>query len=73
MENKGASPEELFNFIGVGRSRRAAEDGDVEKGTIYCGQIAGIISELKSVHTVITEIIDEATALVKYLEEASKK
>ncbi len=73
MEMKGASPEELFNFIGVGRSRRAAEDGDVEEGTVYCGQIAGIISELKSVHTVITEILEEATNLVKYLEEASKK
>ena len=41
MEKKGATPEELFNFIGMGRSQRAAEDGDVEEGTIYCGQIVG--------------------------------
>jgi len=72
-ERKGASPEELFNMIGMGRSKRAAEDGDVEEGTVYCGQIAGIISELKSVKEVITEVMEEATSLVKELGEVSKK
>ena len=42
-ESKGATPEELFQLIGMGRSRRATQEGDVEEGTIYCGQIAGLI------------------------------
>lgn len=71
-ENKGASPEELFKLIGVGRSQRATVDGDVEEGTIYCGQIAGLIAELKSAQEVITEIIEGAESLCKELEKISK-
>ena len=73
MEKKGATPEELFNFIGFNRSKRAAEEGDVEEGTIYCGQIAGIINELKSVDSVIKEILEEATAVVKNLVEITTR
>ncbi|MBL7174493.1 MAG: DUF561 domain-containing protein [Desulfobacteraceae bacterium] len=72
-ENKGASPEELFQLIGVGRSQRATVDGDVEEGTIYCGQIAGLIAELKSAKEVITEIIEGAESLFKELEKISKR
>ncbi len=71
-ENKGASPEELFQLIGMGRSQRATVDGDVEEGTIYCGQIAGLIAELKSAKEVITEIIEGAESLCKELEKISK-
>jgi enoyl-[acyl-carrier protein] reductase II len=72
-ENKGASPEELFQLIGMGRSQRATVDGDVEEGTIYCGQIAGLIDELKSAKEVITEIIEGAESLCKELEKISKR
>jgi len=71
-ENKGAGPEELFKLIGMGRSQRATVDGDVEEGTIYCGQIAGLIAELKSAKEVITEIIEGAESLCKELEKISK-
>ncbi len=69
MEKRGASVEELLKTIGNGRSRRATLDGDVEDGTVYCGQIAGMIRELKSVDEVITEIIEGAEGLVKKLEQ----
>lgn len=71
MEKRGASVEELLKTIGSGRSRRATLDGDVEDGTIYCGQIAGMIRGLKSVDEVITEIIEGAEGLVKKLEQLS--
>jgi len=71
-ENKGAGPEELFKLIGMGRSQRATVDGDVEEGTIYCGQIAGLIAELKSAKEVITEIIEGAGSLCNELEKISK-
>jgi NAD(P)H-dependent flavin oxidoreductase YrpB (nitropropane dioxygenase family) len=39
----------------------------VEEGTIYCGQIAGLIHELKPAGEVVEEIIKGAEALVKQL------
>lgn len=66
-EKRGASAEELFEFIGSGRSRRATQTGDVEEGTVYCGQIAGIIDELKSAKDVVSDILKEAKALTERL------
>ena len=68
-EKRGASLDELFKLIGEGRSRRATMEGEIEEGTIYCGQIAGLISELKSAKEVITEIIEGARVLLKELEK----
>lgn len=70
-EKRGASPEEVLKLIGSGRSRRAAQDGEVEEGTIYCGQIAGMIGQLKTAREVITEIIEGAGTLVRELERVS--
>jgi enoyl-[acyl-carrier protein] reductase II len=72
IEQKGATREELFRLIGTGRSQRATREGDVEEGTIYCGQIAGLITELKSVKQVITEIIEGAEKLINNLQALSK-
>jgi len=66
-EAKGATVKELLELIGTGRSKNAAENGEVEEGTVYCGQIAGIIDELKSVNKVIAGIMEEAAATVKML------
>lgn len=66
-EKSGISPQDLLKFIGPGRSRLATTQGEVEEGTIYCGQIAGLISELKDAGEVIEEIIRGAEALVKEL------
>lgn len=68
-ERSGISPQDLLKFIGPGRSRLASTQGEVEEGTIYCGQIAGLISELKSARDVVEEIIKGAEALVKELGE----
>ncbi len=72
-ETRGASPKELFELIGEGRARRASKEGDVKEGTVYCGQIAGLIGELKSSREVIKEIIEGAEVLLKGLEKASMR
>jgi enoyl-[acyl-carrier protein] reductase II len=72
-EGKGMGREELLALIGKDRSKRATIQGDVEEGTIYCGQIAGLFSELKSAKDVITEIVEQAKSLVKELEATSGK
>ena len=66
-EKACVTKEELLELIGEGRSRAASVDGDVEEGTVYCGQIGGMITELKSVKDVISEIIGGAKKLVKQL------
>jgi enoyl-[acyl-carrier protein] reductase II len=72
MERRGAGREELLEFIGKDRSRRAAEQGDVQEGTIYCGQIAGLFDELKSAKDVVAEIIDGAKPLAEKLKDISQ-
>jgi enoyl-[acyl-carrier protein] reductase II len=72
-ESKGATSEELFKLIGLGRSRRAAVEGDVEEGTIYCGQIAGLVGDLRSVRDVIQEILSGAERLIRHLGESVER
>ncbi len=72
MERKGAGREELLQFIGKDRSRRAVERGDIEEGTIYCGQIAGLIDELKNAKDVIDEIIGGADKQLERLRGISQ-
>ncbi len=67
-ERKGAPREEILELIGPGRSRRATVEGDVEEGTIYCGQIAALMGQLKRADEVISEIIQGAETLLRALD-----
>ena len=58
MESAGASVEELLAFIGSSRSRAGQFEGDLTNGQAYCGSIAGMIKEIKSVSEVIQSISD---------------
>lgn len=64
-EKGGAGVAELYELIGEGRSRKAAVDGNIVEGTVYCGQIGGLITELKSVKNVIDEIIKNSRNIFK--------
>jgi enoyl-[acyl-carrier protein] reductase II len=58
MEAAGASAEELQAFIGSSRSRTGQFEGDLANGEAYCGSVAGMIKEIKSVAEVIQSIVD---------------
>jgi enoyl-[acyl-carrier protein] reductase II len=58
MEATGASVEELLTVIGSGRSRTGQFDGDLINGEVYCGSIAGMIKEIKSVAEVMHDIVE---------------
>lgn len=58
MEAAGASVEELLAFIGSSRSRAGQFEGDMVNGQAYCGAIAGMIKEIKSVSAVIRDIVE---------------
>lgn len=67
LERKGVSEMELLNHIGPGRSRLASVEGDVENGTVMCGQCVGLVNEIKSVSEVIKEMIEEGTKTLQRL------
>lgn len=72
MEKEGASPEELLEMIGEGRSIKACIEGDCEEGTVYCGQIGGCVDTIKSAREVIEETIAEAKTIVESLQSLAR-
>lgn len=51
---------EELEAMGAGGLRIAAREGDVNKGSFMCGQIAGIINDRKSCRDIIVDICSEA-------------
>ncbi|MFW5998336.1 MAG: enoyl-[acyl-carrier-protein] reductase FabK [Halanaerobiaceae bacterium] len=64
MEKKGVDSEEIEK-IGTDRLRQAVREGNIEKGSVMAGQIAGMISEVQPAKTIIEEIIDQAEKIVQ--------
>ena len=69
-ERGGATPEELYEMIGEGRSARACFEGDIDEGSLYCGQIGGYITEILPAREVIERTVREAGAIVGMLHSA---
>jgi nitronate monooxygenase len=67
LEARGATLEEIIQKVSGGRGKIAYEIGDPEMSPIPCGQIAGLINEIKSVKEVIDDIISEATLILNRL------
>lgn len=63
LEKQGKSFEEL-EYLTLGSLRKAVIDGDVVNGGIMAGQIAGLIRKKQSCEEIITEIMEEAEALL---------
>jgi len=59
MEKAGASFEEL-EYLTLGSLRNAVMEGDIIKGTIMAGQIAGMIKKEQTCKEMIEEIMEEA-------------
>jgi enoyl-[acyl-carrier protein] reductase II len=66
-EAAGASPEELANFIGLGRLRLSAIEGNMTEGSAMCGAIAGMIKEVISVAELIRRIVDGYEQILAHL------
>ncbi len=62
MEKEGASFEELEQLT-LGSLRSAVIDGDVMRGTIMAGQVAGLLKKEQTCKEMIEEIISEAKSL----------
>jgi nitronate monooxygenase len=70
MEERGATLEELLPVISGQMGKKAYEDGDPDGGIIACGQVVGLIDEVKSISEVIQEIVEGARDI--YLRLGSK-
>ena len=54
--------EDLKFFLGKGRAKRGMFEGDLEKGELEIGQIAGLINEISSVSDIVDAVISEFNA-----------
>ncbi len=58
-EKKGASIEELISILGKGKAKKGMFEGDLNEGELEIGQVAALISDIKSVANIIGDIIHE--------------
>lgn len=58
LEAEGADPDKLAEF-GTGALRRAAKDGDVERGSFLCGQVAGMVHERQSAADIVDDLVSD--------------
>lgn len=59
LYSKCPSPEDLKVLLGRARAKKGMFEGDLVEGELEIGQIAGLIHEIKSVKTIIDEVIQE--------------
>jgi NAD(P)H-dependent flavin oxidoreductase YrpB (nitropropane dioxygenase family) len=69
MEQRGASLEELRAAFGSQSSLKAFQEGDTDGGIIACGEVIGVIDDLKSAREVIDEVVEGAQAIYRRLGE----
>ena len=67
MESRGASLEELLTVISGRLGQNAMLEGDVDGGTLMCGQGVGLMNEVLTVKEVIDNMVNGAAALLKDL------
>lgn len=63
LEAEGKPFEEL-EYLTLGALRRAVQEGDVQRGTVMAGQIAGLIGDVKSCKEIVEGISSECEALL---------
>ena len=58
-EINGASAEQLREILGKAASKRGIFEGDIDNGELEIGQIASAIKEIKSVHEVMKNLVEQ--------------
>ena len=59
LYSKCPSTEDLKTLLGRARAKKGMFEGDLEEGELEIGQIAGLIHEIKSVESIINDIMHE--------------
>ena len=66
LEKRGASLEELEK-VTLGGLRRAVFEGDVDTGSVMCGQVAGMLHEIRPVKEILEELWTQGQAVWRAL------
>ena len=64
LEKRGATLEEL-EHITLGGLRRAVFDGDMERGSVMSGQVAGMLHEIKPLRQIFEELYSGGRAVLE--------
>jgi enoyl-[acyl-carrier protein] reductase II len=64
MEERHEITEADLIEFGTGKMRLGAIEGDVENGSLMCGQIAGLISEIKTCRQIVEETVAQAEEII---------
>ena len=69
LEKRGATLEEL-EHVTLGGLRRAVFEGDMERGSVMAGQVAGMLHEIKPLRQIFEELYNSSRAVLKATEAA---
>ena len=69
LEKRGATLEEL-EHVTLGGLRRAVFEGDMERGSVMAGQVAGMLHEIKPLRQIFEELYTGSQAVLKVTEAA---
>ena len=64
LEKRGATLEEL-EHITLGGLRRAVFEGDMERGSVMSGQVAGMLHEIKPLRQIFEELYSGGRAVLE--------
>lgn len=67
VEARGTTLAEILTLVAGGKGKEAYQTGDPETAPIACGQVAGLVSEVKSAARLVDDIITEADGLLQRL------
>ena len=59
LYSKCPTPEELKTLLGRARAKKGMFEGNLVEGELEIGQVAGLIHEIKSVESIINDVIHE--------------
>ena len=68
LYSKCPSSEDLKALLGRARAKKGMFEGDLVEGELEIGQIAGLIHEIKSVDTIINEVMQEFKTVSKNIQ-----
>lgn len=59
LEERGASAQELEEFLGKGRAKAGMLDGDMDEGELEIGQVAGMIKDIPTCEELVRRLVQE--------------
>lgn len=66
LEYEGATLEQLEQLT-LGGLRRAVLEGDVKNGSVMCGQVAGMLREIRPVRDILDDMVSECDDVIAKL------